>query len=238
MSFLAAAGIQAGAGLLGGVIGGRDARKAQRYQEDLIRQAIERNSALADDFRTSADAALGIQGQAVDILKMLPKEVAGAFDAGLASELNRMVEQRQQEQARSAMQFGRQGLDGTTIAAQTRRAIDRQAGRAFADTSARFAQARGTAVAGATGAYASGLTQQAGMTADFAAREAAIRQFAPQLLGSTQVQPPNTGAQIAGIGAGISSLFGLHSLMGMMGGNDPTDSALGELMGPPAPRLS
>lgn len=215
---LAAAGIQAGAGLVGGLLGRHDSRQAKSDQEEYIERAILLNSQIADKFRSQADAALGLQGQAVDVLSALPKEIAQGFDAGLATELNRMVGERKAEQARASMQAARMGLGGTTIAGQVRRAIDRQAGRAFAETSARFAQARGGAVAGATGMYAGALSQQAGMTADFAARTAAIRQFAPNLLGNVQIAPPNTGAEIGGIGAGIGSLLGTHSLMQMLAG--------------------
>lgn len=221
--FLAAAGIQAASGIAGGILGRKDAKRAKRDQEGYINRAIGMNTDIANAFRSQADTALGYQQEAVDILKLLPKEIAQGFDAGLATELNRMVGERQAEQARSSMMAGRAGLEGTTIASQTRRAIDRQAGRAFAETSARFAQARGGAVAGATGMYAGALSQQAGMTADFAARDAAIRQFAPNLLGSVQIQPPNTGAEIGGIGAGLSSLLGQYGL-GQMLSAAPTGS--------------
>lgn len=226
MSFLAAAGIMGGASLLGGLVGGHDARKAQGRQTRNVEQAIAENSKIADDYRTAADVSLGQQQQAVDLLSFLPKEVAAAFDAGLATELRRTVEERQREKAMQQQRLEAAGLGGTTVGAQVRRAIDRQAGRSFADISARFAQGRGSAVGAATGMYAGAITQQAGMTEAAAAREAAIRQFGPQLRGNTQFTVPNTGAQIGALGAGLGSLFMQQSMLSAL---SPREAALGDL---------
>lgn len=238
MSFLAAAGIMAGSSLLGGILGRSDAKRAQRRQEGYIREAIGRNDALVGEFTDSYGDALGLGQQRIDVLAALPKEVAAAFDAGLAAELNRMAEQRIQEQARQNMQLQRAGLGGTTAAAQMRRALDRQIGRSFAETSARFAQGRGGAVASATGMYAAGIGDQANLTLQGAAQRAALQQFAPNLLGNVQVVPPNTGAQVGALGAGLASLWqqdALTTALGQLaGGGGGTGLAAGQA-GPPLP---
>lgn len=213
MSFLAAAGIMAGSSLLGGILGRKDQKDAAAEQRGLLRESIARNERIGDQFRTQADVALGQQRQAVDLLAGLPDSIRAGFDAATTMELNRIVEQRQQERARLAAQMGQAGLGGSTVAAQMRRALDRMVGRGFAEASARMAQGRAGAVAGAVGMQAGAQSQLAGMTGDFAAREAAIRQFAPQLLGNTQVMAPNTGQQIGQLGAGIASLFQMQALI-------------------------
>lgn len=243
MSFLAAAGIMGGSSLLGGILGRKDQRDAANEQRSLGREAIARNERLADQFRSQADAALGQQRVAVDLLAGLPQSIRQGFDAATTTELNRLAEQRQQERARMQAQMGAAGMGGTTVAAQMRRALDRMIGRGFADTSARFAQGRAGAVAGAVGMQAGAQSQLAGMTADYAAREAAIRQFAPQLLANTQVMPPNTGAQIGQFGAGLASLYQMDIMAGMFSnGIAPQAAALDSLsglrpgeMGPPLP---
>lgn len=245
MSFLAAAGIMAGSSVLGGILGRSDAKKAQRAQERYIREAIGRNDQLVGEFTGSYEDALGLGQQKIDVLAALPKEVAAAFDAGLASELNRLAEQRMQEQARQNMQLQRAGLGGTTAASQMRRALDRQIGRSFADTSARFAQGRGGAVAAATGMYAGAIGDQANLTLQGAAQRAALQQFAPNLLGNVQVVPPNTGAQVGALGAGLASLWqtdALSAALGQLAGGGAAGAAAGggtglfsDQAGPPLP---
>lgn len=230
MSFLAAAGIMAGSSLLGGILGRSDAKAAQRQQEGYINQAIGRNDALVGQFDERLAEALGFGQQRVDILAGLPQEVAAAFDAGLVAELTRMTEQRQQEQARQNMRVNQAGLGGTTVAAQLRRALDRQVGRGFAETSARFAQGRAGAVSQATGMYAGALGDQAGLTLQGAAQRAALQQFVPQLLGNVQVVPPNTGQQVGALGAGLAGLFQNQALIDALG-TDPYSAALGQMAG-------
>lgn len=198
---------------LGAFFGRSDSKRAERRQMQLIERSLAENAAIADQYNALAQGALQTNQQSVDILSMLPAEIAAGFDAGLAAELNRTVEMRTRERAASSMSAGRMGLGGTTIAAQQRRAIDRLAGRTMAEQSAAFAGGRASAVASATGMQASAIQQQAGMQAQVAAQEAAIRQFGPQLLGNTQIVPPNTGQQIGQIGAGFSSSLNNMALM-------------------------
>lgn len=230
MGFLGAALLQAGTAAVGGILGGEDARDARDEQRFYIDEAVKRNDSLSDDFRTRANAALAYNQKGVDLLAGLPQEIREGFDAATVMELNRLAEDRQKERAATEQQFGAAGLGGTTVAAQTRRAIDRMAGRAFAETSAKFAQGRAGAVAGATGMAAGAIAGQAGMMGEFAAREAALRQFGSQILSNVQIQPANTGAQIGALGAGISGLMQGYDLIDALkaggGAPDPRAAAL------------
>lgn len=227
MSFLAAA-LTGGSAIVGGIVGGLDARATQKRQTRNIEQSIRENTAIADKYETSAQAAIARQGDAVDLLSFLPKEVAAAFDAGLAAELRRTVEERQREKAMQQQRMEAAGLGGTTVGAQVRRAIDRQAGRAFADISSQFAQGRAGAVASATSLYAGGISQQAGMMSAAAAQEAAIRQFGPQVRANTQFVGPNTGQQIGQLGAGLASIFQQDALLSAL---SPREAALNDITG-------
>ena len=191
----------------GGIIGGRDAREAERQQREFLRQAREQLGFA----RGEVDEAEGLAIQDIDEANVILADVEPAILEGLDEQLRIRVAQQvlrqEQERARTQRQLASAGLDATTVMPQVQRQQNLGQADAVGALTAQFAGMRSQAIAGARQAQAQGLMNRAATRGQYAGMQANLYGQESALLGSVQYQPANTGAMIGQIGGAIGNAF-------------------------------
>lgn len=236
MGFGLAAGLGIGSSLLGGGLGSRDARKAQRKQESLINEARGLFGQQRSTLQGAQEAALLSIDEANMILAGIEPAVLSGMDEQLRVAFANQLIQQEQDQARLQSQLASSGLDMSTAGVGVQRGLRFGQAQQLGNVGAAFAGQRAGMIASARGGLAAGLNNRAQTLGMFGSQIAGSYGQEANFLGGIQVQPANTGAGIGALGGQISNMLFQQELLGLLQGDPGGGTGLmpGQA-GPPLP---
>lgn len=197
--------IGAASSLVGGLVGGSDAREAER------RNIEQMNLGLGDfeaGFGALDDAEFGALTDldyANDILAGIEPAVLNGLDEQLRVRVAQQVRQNQQQQMDTQARLASAGLDVSTVGAGLQRSQAFGQAQEVGALSAAFAGQRASAIGDARRGVAQGYGNRANLQASFGSQRANLFAQQANFRGGYQFEAPNTGALIGQIGGMIGN---------------------------------
>lgn len=230
MGFLAGLGVASS--IAGGIIGGKDARDAERKNTALMREG----QGLFGDARGALDdaefGALADIDAANEILAGIEPDILEGLDDQLRVRVAQQMMRQQQAQAQMQQRAASMGLDSTTVGAGLQRSQAYGQAQDMGQLAAGFASQRANAMMQARTAHAQGLMNRASTVGQFGAQRAGMFAQEAGFLSGYQFQAPNTGAALGSIGGMLANAGFSDGMFGQSLG-DAYSSALSALSGLP-----
>lgn len=192
--------IGAGVSLAGGLLGGSDARDAERRNLQNMQDGLGDFDAGQGALNDAESAALTDLDYANDILAGIEPAVLNGMDEQLRVRVAQQVRQNQQQQMDTQARLAGAGLDVSTVGAGLQRSQAFGQAQQVGQLSAAFAGQRSNAIAGARQGVAQGYSNRANLQAGFGQQRASLYGQQANYRAGFQFEGANTGAMIGQIG--------------------------------------
>lgn len=232
MSFLAAVGI--GTSLIGGIMGERNGRRAEREQRNWINRSLDANDEQRRVTEEGFDSARPYMLELLEISRDAANDNLGQVDPVTAAEVRRQRRERQEAEALMSQQMQQRGLDSSTVRAGAQASIAGAAMDARSELGARMAAQRMAALQAGRSQQAAGLGAAANFEMGRASAVGSVLGQRAQILGGVQVQAPNTAAGIGGLGRSMMDMYQTSVLQDALSRATPGPSGVRGAMTSPA----
>ena len=195
----------AASSIAGGLLGGADAREAQRLNQQNFENGLNDFSGAFGAINDAETGALQDIDFANEILASVEPAVLAGMDEQLRIRVAQQVRQNQEQMAMQQQRAAAAGLDASTVGAGLQRSQAFGQAQQLGALSAGFAGQRAGALASARGSLAQGFMNRAGTVANFGAQRANVFGQRANYRAGFQFEAPNTGAAIGQIGGMIGN---------------------------------
>lgn len=202
MVFGAIAGIAgAAASIGGGILGSKDARDAQRLQEEYLNAARNNQYWRYGEIRRGFNQAEPFMDEMLGVAQGLRDDLLGQTDPLMAAQVRRIRQEREMQSSLANQAMVQRGLDSFTTRQSAQSQASGQAMNAYNDLMARMSALRQSAIGAGTQAEMSALGQRGNFEVQRGQALGDVWNSVSQINAGVQIAPANTGAAIGQLGA-------------------------------------